>query len=508
MELSSHLTRALLLFPQLLDDIPAMIASLDTGESVNTDAIKDAHMREELVKILRCLPLQYESRSGWYKRPEIVSVGGVLLMELLDAGSIKQPGVLNEAEALASRSAPQRLLTLLASFPELRLELPMLFDSLLDGQALQVDGMDNIDVAAGLRLLLRSLGLLESVDGWSIPAGPEKVSVMRSLKSLKFVLILGGVDCASASTSKDNSVSQSRKRRLRSASVSSGDSSSRDRSSSNDSEDSRSGADDEFYGQRNQHKLDVQVTTAANNVSIAPASASLLTSNLEMGSQPVSRRVQAPSLPPDFKCASNLNKEEEDDEEEIGPLPSWQAARRTVSQPSVAASAPENSALLKALSTQIPSGNCGAQSEGSVASITGGREEWMLTPGDSKAMAALEGSFGKQRKFAAGKQASQAAQALQARKAAADATARAAPIDTELAASLEEYKQLRGPSLMELHAQKAAANDAAKRGGAGTTFDYARDVGSFRRRVDTTVRNQMVADAAQLDTRFDKSVQR
>ena len=42
-----------------------------------------------------------------------------------------------------------------------------------------------------------------------------------------------------------------------------------------------------------------------------------------------------------------------------------------------------------------------------------GREEWMMTIGDGKAVEALDGSFGKERKFAAGKQASQAARQLQ-----------------------------------------------------------------------------------------------
>ncbi len=517
-DLSSHLTVALLHFPQLLDDFPSIIASLDSGESVNVEAIQDIGLRDALTNVLRCLPVKYEQHSGWYKLPEVVSVGGILLMELLNAGSIKQPSALSEAETLASRTAPLRLLTMLGRFPELRADLPGLLDSLLDGQALQLDGLENQEVADQLTQLLRALGVVETIDGLSLPTGSTKTAALRSLYLMREAFRLGKVTDAAAASSveeeDEEEKEKEKKHRKRGrdrdehvksssnrAAASESDGSSGSSSDSDDGEDERSAAT--ITAQRHTHQAaDLPAPAAASATANATANATATASDSAF---PVA--AKGPAMPPGFQRPNaaesdncSKNGDDDDDDDDLGPLPVWKAPRRTM-RPTV--ELPKGpSSLVDALSTDLP--------EGLDVPATEGREEWMLTPGESKAFDALEGTFGKTREFKKGKQASQAAKALQAKKAAADAASRAAPMDAAMNAALEEYKTLRGPSLMDIHAEKTAQMQAAKKGNKGdrTGFDYARDVGSFRQRVDTTVRAQMVTDAQRLDTRFDKSMQR
>ena len=531
-DLSSHLTVALLHFPQLLDDFPSIIASLDSGESVNVEAIQDIGLRDALTNVLRCLPVKYEQHSGWYKLPEVVSVGGILLMELLNAGSIKQPSALSEAETLASRTAPLRLLTMLGRFPELRADLPGLLDSLLDGQALQLDGLENQEVADQLTQLLRALGVVETIDGLSLPTGSTKTAALRSLYLMREAFRLGKVTDAAAASSveeeDEEEKEKEKKHRKRGrdrdehvksssnrAAASESDESSGSSSDSDDGEDERSAAT--TTAQRHTHHAAEQpVPVAASAAATANANANVTASATASDSAfPVA--AKGPAMPPGFQRpnvaeSDNYSKngddgdddddddDDDDEDDDLGPLPVWKAPRRTM-QPIV--ELPKGpSSLVNALSTDLP--------EGLDVPAAQGREEWMLTPGESKAFDALEGTFGKTREFKKGKQASQAAKALQAKKAAVDAASRAAPMDAAMNAALEEYKALRGPSLMDIHAEKAAQMQAAKKGNKGDRagFDYARDVGSFRQRVDTTVRAQMVTDAQRLDTRFDKSMQR
>ena len=61
-----------------------MLTALDSGECVNLMAISDVAKRESLVRVMELLPLQNSPRDGWFKAPGIVSVGGALLMELLE----------------------------------------------------------------------------------------------------------------------------------------------------------------------------------------------------------------------------------------------------------------------------------------------------------------------------------------------------------------------------------------------------------------------------------------
>jgi len=524
-DLSSHLTVALLHFPQLLEDFPSIIASLDSGESVNVEAIQDIGLRDALTNVLRCLPVKYEQHSGWYKLPEVASVGGILLMELLNAGSIKQPSALSEAETLASRTAPLRLLTMLGRFPELRADLPGLLDSLLDGQALQLDGLENQEVADQLTQFLRAIGVVETIDGLSLPTGSTKTAALRSLYLIREAFRLGKVTDAAAASAVEEEDEENMMHRKRGRDRDEHVKSSSNRAAANESDGSSGSgsSSDSDDGEEEEEERSAATTTAQRHTHQAadlpvpaPAAATATANATATASDSVFPvAAKGPAMPPGFQRPNAVvigenggdddggddgDDDDDDDDDDLGPLPIWKAPRRTM-QPTV--ELPEGpSSLVNALSTALPAGLDMPATEG--------REEWMLTPGESKAFAALEGTFGKTREFKKGKQASQAAKALQAKKAAVDAASRAAPMDAAMNAALEEYKALRGPSLMEIHAEKAAQMQAAKKGNKGDRagFDYARDVGSFRQRVDTTVRAQMVTDAQRLDTRFDKSMQR
>eukprot|EP00607_Mallomonas_marina_P005460 CAMPEP_0182426114 /NCGR_PEP_ID=MMETSP1167-20130531/12592_1 /TAXON_ID=2988 /ORGANISM="Mallomonas Sp, Strain CCMP3275" /LENGTH=337 /DNA_ID=CAMNT_0024607323 /DNA_START=1 /DNA_END=1014 /DNA_ORIENTATION=+ len=135
------------------------------------------------------------------------------------------------------------------------------------------------------------------------------------------------------------------------------------------------------------------------------------------------------------------------------------------------------------------------------------REEWMLTPGEAKHMAGLTESFGVSRGFQAGKVARKTAAELGRQREAE----REREEDTEetkrTQAILQEYRELRGPSLMDAHLEKRKSNRPVS-GDTTRPFDRERDVLS-RHAMDANAANRLVEQAKNLDTRFDKgSVQR
>jgi len=454
-----------------------MLTALDTGECVNISAISDVPLRQALVGIMQCLPLQHSQSDGWYKSQEIASVGGVVLMELIRSGHIKQPSALSSAETQASRTAPLHLLGLLAKYSMLAGEIPSLLKTLAAGDAVQLHGIADAEIAQGLARLLRALGAVDDSDdeGLCLPAGRKAAdearrSVLLLHKSLKREVPSPASAAAPAATKTKTTKSY-----VNSSSSGTGEAS----------------------------------VAASHKRPLGPA----------------------PPLPPGSTNTSNApitaganSGSDSGSDDDMGPAPEGQEAKRRKYKPSQVQVAP--SAAAAAMSGRglgaVFAGAEGDGGEGQTYTNEVGREEWMMTVGDGKAVDALDGSsssssFGKERKFAAGKQASQAAKQLQAKKAALAAAARAQPEDPAVAAALQAHQQARGGSLMDMHHDARTALQEAKRSktkggkagqGAPGDFNYQRDMGSFRRKVDSHVKDQMVEDAKQLDTRFDRSLQR
>jgi hypothetical protein len=183
--LGLELSQGLVQYPELFSELASMLASLDSGEMVNIRAISNEGKRAFLQGLFeKNLPVLLAPQGGgWYKQEGIASVSGFVLMSLLSAKQIVQPTALSPAQALASRTAPLYLLQLLERCPgpqqrrELVADLRGLFSGLERGDAVQLDGLDDEDVAEGLQKLLGALGLRQGADGYALDGHDSKAAV-------------------------------------------------------------------------------------------------------------------------------------------------------------------------------------------------------------------------------------------------------------------------------------------------------------------------------------------
>ena len=143
------LDRSLLLHPQLLEEFPQMIAALDAGECVNLHKIRNDQMREELMEVLSYLPVELESGRGYFKSEKVKSVGGFLLMALLDSQAIKHPSNLNTIE---SSTAPLKILNMAAEDPGFLPKISRIFGKLIRGSSLELSDKrdDNQEIILGI----------------------------------------------------------------------------------------------------------------------------------------------------------------------------------------------------------------------------------------------------------------------------------------------------------------------------------------------------------------------
>jgi hypothetical protein len=103
------------------------------------------------------------------------------------------------------------------------------------------------------------------------------------------------------------------------------------------------------------------------------------------------------------------------------------------------------------------------------------REEWMTTPGERKVFGGAEEAFGSQRKFNMGKEAKKAAALLNAQREMREAQPKSAEEEEEARrteAILQEYREKRGPSLMEAHLDQVSKKPKLSARQKG--FDYDR----------------------------------
>jgi hypothetical protein len=211
-----------------------------------------------------------------------------------------------------------------------------------------------------------------------------------------------------------------------------------------------------------------------------------------------------------------VDGEDEDSEDELGPCPQTAEERqRSMLSALAAQQTPLGGSIQVAHGPGVDTrglGTDGALDAAGAAPDPNAREEWMLTPGENKALSDLDGiggGFGKGRGFQTGKGAKKAAQEYSAIREHREKLAQKQieEVDPEVAmereAQLEAEREARGPSLMDLHMAKKKQEKASGSSGGRRAFDYEKDVLS-RRQVGSTQAAEMVENAKQLDTRFDR----
>ena len=260
-KLSNVLSWGLLQFPELFNDIPMIMASLDAGQIISPASLDNKPLGIYLEKLLRHLPLKYLERQGWCKEKDspITSISGYILNELLLAKSIVQPSDLTPSQLLASRSAPAILRDAVTKYPDLKNDIPVLLSSLSDGGSVQLTGMENREVSKILGGLLTSLGVkvCES-DDENDEEGSHTVKNSDTVERGALVYIVDAFKCAEVFNSlgtcdKSDSVVQSNNF---SSSSSSSSSSKEQNSSSSSKEQNRRGENTNISSKRISKKSD------------------------------------------------------------------------------------------------------------------------------------------------------------------------------------------------------------------------------------------------------------
>ena len=251
--LADLLNWGLVTYPQTLTDLISMVVSLDQGEYVRISDISSVFIREYYTSLMLNLPVKLHSTMGWYKETIDTSVSERINGYFERYHAIKQPTSRSISMIPINQSYLIRLLALLEQFPELKADMPMLCQNILDGNAVQLDDLENEDIYEGLERLFKVLGLEYSEAGYGLPEDNEPVckSVAQSLRSIiamfefasKRQAALDGESCKAPSSSNSSntksqggaSTSSMKDTRQRSESSSSGSDYSNDSGSDTDS---------------------------------------------------------------------------------------------------------------------------------------------------------------------------------------------------------------------------------------------------------------------------------
>jgi hypothetical protein len=182
--LASLLNWAVLGQPKLMSELSLVLKSLDDGEYVDISAIRDSATKTALGELMRLLPVLYNEPNGWYKQTERTNVTQYVLSELLTHHAILPATDLSMSQSLASKNVMLKLMVLLSSFPDLKGEFSGLLSTLLDGNAIQVDALDNEDIRDGLEDIFKAMGLERTREGYGIPEGRKEELVREAIEHL------------------------------------------------------------------------------------------------------------------------------------------------------------------------------------------------------------------------------------------------------------------------------------------------------------------------------------
>lgn len=433
----------------LLDLLPPVIASIDRGATETLDHIHDKSMRSAMDGILKRLQvLDYEG--GWRRSAANIKVHKLLASEFLMADHNRL------FSSTQQNLSPGVLLALVLFFPDVLAELPSLLQQLVDGNAVQIGGIENASLRQGLGALLVTLGCAEGAEGHSAQSSRRARALLKVLRRY---------------------AKQGGERRLTFP-----DKHSSSRKGEEEVEEEEDSSSDESVGQPLQQTQTEQQLPPDEDI--------------EEESTLISAAAAAPRIGPQLPSAGEplaYASGSEDEDEGLGP----QLPTQTHSMaPQPAALGLVGVTLYKGAAEQKDP-------------VKEGREEWLLTPGDSSAIKALGGGehglFNIPRKFNAGKQAKKKAEDMAIQREylqkAAEKRALEKGIDIPVAAAPVE----KASSLLEEHMAKRAKTEAkALPVGSRRPFDRETDVLSGRKMTAADLM-RLAENAKELGDKFDKA---
>lgn len=377
---------------KMLEEFPAILQSLDSGEFVHVDRISDSVFRGYLQSILTMLPsgangcgVRQDPQLGYYREKRVaVSIVDCILSLLLESRTIAHPKDLSASQQQCSRKAPMVLLSLIDKYPKLIEELPALLYQIEQGNAVQLRDIKDEELAEGLEELLRSLGLIEGSDGYGLPV---ETAVSRTMaESIKYFTEIFNDHMRYLSIGRHfgSHVKDSQKKIEKSDRPPSPLPSQSRKSDSSSSESSSSSSDDNDDGREKSDESDEESSKGAAD-SAAPIKGPTRPSKSELMMAQIQARTMVAGEYKDL-----VESSDEDNDDVMGPQ--LLSHRTSSNRPRVEL----NEAVLPLGFVGADSSFLSADTPGSFSqtnehsevnsNIANKREEWLLTPGDSKAL--------------------------------------------------------------------------------------------------------------------------
>jgi hypothetical protein len=333
-----------------------MMTALDKGEYINIDAISNVSMRDSLNDVFSHVPILSKDKDGhgWYRNVKDKKIASYILNSLSESKVIRDPRKLDSGQSQASRIPPLQLLALVEKFPNISNELPIIIDQILDGNAVQLEQISDEELGEAIEKLLKSLGLVQTRDGLDVPKDKREANhVINCLEHFEeiFKSYTRGRDRCEIDNGENfnyDSESSSSSGESKNGSVSTASSSSQKKRNHSDDEESES-------------EIGPSVKVAGPNM-------------------PTKRELEKAQL-----LMANFQKinEDEDEDDDFGPR-----LRDTTNVPDDSfEDEPIGYIGVDRYSNINPSGTLTEESAPQVQA----REEWLLTPGESKSIAGMIG---------------------------------------------------------------------------------------------------------------------
>jgi hypothetical protein len=163
MELGPCLGAALVKYPALYEDLPVLITALDAGKQVVLDENSSDPLQQIIVRILHVLPTVCSRGAVWAKG-DCRSLRDFILSTLLTSKMVVQPQEMTQHERLAVKSC-QELVRIFETNVEILPDLISLLDNLLDGEGVDLSGLDNLTLRDQLTSFFAALEILSGEDG-------------------------------------------------------------------------------------------------------------------------------------------------------------------------------------------------------------------------------------------------------------------------------------------------------------------------------------------------------
>lgn len=208
--LHSLLSQGVLKHPDFLQDFTQIVASLDQGKSVSVEGVESEELKRLYETILVSMPL-VNHNGQWAKQDAKKPLNRVILSHLLSCKCIKQPRQLSHTETWSVRIAKQ-ILQVFSTVPQLQSEFRYLLQKLVDGEEVDMSGIDNYEIKLCLERFFEPLELdTEYKDVYALSS--EKKELKYALNLVIPFLELpqvpmndsDGDDCASSSGSSSES---------------------------------------------------------------------------------------------------------------------------------------------------------------------------------------------------------------------------------------------------------------------------------------------------------------